>query len=85
MDYGPALKASYSINIKNRAAKGNMLNLLLPGDYTVTFDHKNGEYLNYWKGRPSFNPHRWGLIHGVIVPTGVKPSDLSAWLSLIHI
>ena len=84
MDYGPALKASHSINIKNRAAKGNMLNLLLPGDYTVTFDHKNGEYFNYWKGRPSFNPHRWGLIHGVIVPTGVKPSDLSAWFGPIE-
>ena len=76
MDYGPALAATYSIDKKKKI--GGMLSVRLPGGHTVTFNKDTGGYYNAWEGCPYFNPHRWGLIHGVAVPEGVTAVDLSS-------
>jgi mono/diheme cytochrome c family protein len=81
MDYGPALAATYSIDKKKKI--GGMLSVRLPGGHTVTFNKDTGGYYNAWEGRPYFNPHRWGLIHGVAVPEGVTAVDLSSWFAPI--
>ena len=75
MDYGPALAATYSIDKKQKV--GGMLSILLQSGHTVTFDREKGSYFNAWEGRPYFNPHRWGFIHGVAVPEGTQATDLA--------
>jgi len=77
MDYGPALAATYSIDKKQKV--GGMLSILLQSGHTVTFDREKGSYFNAWEGRPYFNPHRWGFIHGVAVPEGTQATDLRPW------
>jgi len=79
MDYGPALTASYSLDAKKKI--GSMLTVRLPSGHTVTFNKNTGGYYNAWAGRPYFNPHRWGLIHGVAVPKGVRAADLRPWFA----
>ena len=82
MDYGPAMAATYSIDKKQKI--GGMLSILLQSGHTVTFDREKGSYFNAWEGRPYFNPHRWGFIHGVAVPQGVVAKDLSSWFGPIE-
>lgn len=77
MDYGPAVTASYSIDKKKK--RGNMLTILLRSGQSLTFDKATGGYYNAWEGRPYFDPHRWGLIHGVKAPEGEQTVDLSLW------